>query len=135
MWRDFFPSIRNFSVIRPAIAEYFSAGHPEWADGNPELEKTVRIWPHLADGEGHFLALLVKGENGWDPVPEEIGSLCEKTGAECAETVADEIVVSGKRKRAERKTADGTDKRTGAEERMLRFRRQFPHSVCLKRKI
>ena len=75
-------------------------GHPEWADGNLELEKTVRIWPHLADGEGHFLALLVKGENGWDPVPEEIGSLCEKTGAECAETVADELVVSGKRKKS-----------------------------------
>ncbi len=27
----------------------------------------MRIWPHLADGEGHFLALLVKGEAilGW----------------------------------------------------------------------
>ena len=60
----------EFSVIRPAIAEYFSAGHPEWADGNPELEKTVRIWPHLADGEGHFLALLVKGESSGDTVTE-----------------------------------------------------------------
>ena len=38
------------------------------ADGNEELKKTVRIWPHLADGEGHFLALLVKGERSWDAV-------------------------------------------------------------------
>ena len=39
----------------------FSAGRPEWADGNPALAKCVRIWPHLADGEGHFMALLRKG--------------------------------------------------------------------------
>ncbi len=26
------------------------------------LQDTVRIWPHKVDGEGHFLALLVKGE-------------------------------------------------------------------------
>ena len=111
----------EFSVIRPAIAEYFSAGHPEWADGNPELEKTVRIWPHMADGEGHFLALLVKGENGWDPVPEEIGSLCEKTGAECAETVADEIVVSGKRKKSGKKDSrrDGQKNGRGREDAAL----------------
>ena len=29
---------------------------------NPELEKTVRIFPHRMKGEGHFLALLQKGE-------------------------------------------------------------------------
>ena len=53
----------EFSVVRPELAKYFSNGHPEWADGNEELKKTVRIWPHMADGEGHFLALLVKGES------------------------------------------------------------------------
>ena len=58
----------EFSVVQPELAKYFSAGHPEWADGNEELKKTVRIWPHLADGEGHFLALLVKGERSWDAV-------------------------------------------------------------------
>ena len=32
------------------------------AGGDPELEKCVRIFPHKLDGEGHFLALLQKGE-------------------------------------------------------------------------
>ena len=36
----------------------FSEGRPDWADGNPELRKCVRIWPHRMDGEGHFLALM-----------------------------------------------------------------------------
>ena len=40
--------------------EGFDCGHPEWADGNPELKKTIRIWPHKMRGEGHFLALLKK---------------------------------------------------------------------------
>ncbi|MGI6712465.1 MAG: RsmF rRNA methyltransferase first C-terminal domain-containing protein [Bacillota bacterium] len=35
-------------------------GRPEWADGNQELKKTARIWPHKANGEGHFVALFQK---------------------------------------------------------------------------
>lgn len=38
----------------------FSPGVPDWADGNPQLSKCVRIWPHKMSGEGHFLALLKK---------------------------------------------------------------------------
>ena len=38
----------------------FAAGRPEWADGNTDLKKCVRIWPHRMAGEGHFLALLKK---------------------------------------------------------------------------
>lgn len=33
-------------------------GRPEWADGNPELAKTVRLFPQKIAGEGHFMALL-----------------------------------------------------------------------------
>lgn len=40
--------------------EGFSEGRPDLADGNPELKKCVRIWPHKMAGEGHFLALLKK---------------------------------------------------------------------------
>lgn len=40
--------------------EGFDKGHPEWASGNPELKKCVRIWPHKMKGEGHFVALLEK---------------------------------------------------------------------------
>ena len=38
----------------------FRPGRPAWADGNPKLEKCVRIWPHVMEGEGHFLALMRK---------------------------------------------------------------------------
>jgi NOL1/NOP2/fmu family ribosome biogenesis protein len=39
-------------------------GRPEWADGNPELLKTARLWPHRIEGEGHFTALFRRlGEN------------------------------------------------------------------------
>lgn len=31
-------------------------GRPEWADGNPELAKAVRLFPHHIKGEGHFIA-------------------------------------------------------------------------------
>lgn len=35
-------------------------GRPDWADGNPDLEKTIRLFPHHFKGEGHFVALLEK---------------------------------------------------------------------------
>lgn len=40
--------------------EGFSHGVPEWGNGNNELKKCVRIFPHKMNGEGHFLALLKK---------------------------------------------------------------------------
>ena len=52
----------EFHVEVPVCAPHFSAGHADWAGGCAKVEKTVRIWPHKVDGEGHFLALLVKGE-------------------------------------------------------------------------
>ena len=36
------------------------SGRPEWADGNCELLKTARLWPHKLEGEGHFTALIKK---------------------------------------------------------------------------
>jgi NOL1/NOP2/sun family putative RNA methylase len=35
-------------------------GHPEWADGTPELAGTIRMWPQVQRGEGHFCARLIK---------------------------------------------------------------------------
>lgn len=47
--------------------EGFAKGRPELADGNPELTKCVRIWPHRMDGEGHFVALMQNGETADSP--------------------------------------------------------------------
>lgn len=55
----------EFYVVRPECAGYFSEGRPQWAAGTEDMRKTVRIWPHKADGEGHFIALLVKGRAGF----------------------------------------------------------------------
>lgn len=35
-------------------------GRPEWAGGNPELKKAVRLFPHHIQGEGHFIAKFKK---------------------------------------------------------------------------
>ena len=44
----------------------YSEGRPDWVpDGDPALKKCVRIFPHRAEGEGHFAVLLHKrGEAG-----------------------------------------------------------------------
>ena len=48
----------DFSLVQPQ-APWFSPGRPDWTQaGNPELAKTVRLWPHKLRGEGHFAALL-----------------------------------------------------------------------------
>jgi 16S rRNA C967 or C1407 C5-methylase (RsmB/RsmF family)/NOL1/NOP2/fmu family ribosome biogenesis protein len=37
----------------------FAPGRPDWClGGPPELSRTVRLWPHLLRGEGHFVAKL-----------------------------------------------------------------------------
>ena len=68
--------------IRPY--EGFACGKPEVTESKDEsFAKTVRIWPHKMHGEGHYVALLQKGEkiekdtlktskNKAKKVPEEI---------------------------------------------------------------
>ncbi len=57
----------DFSLVEPGEEfrrKGFSSGHPEWcdtqvaADIRQQLDKTLRIFPHLTEGEGHFLAKL-----------------------------------------------------------------------------
>ncbi len=50
----------EMSLVEMEGYEGFSYGRPDLADGNPELSKCVRIWPHKMAGEGHFVALLRK---------------------------------------------------------------------------
>ncbi|MBQ8304607.1 MAG: RsmB/NOP family class I SAM-dependent RNA methyltransferase [Blautia sp.] len=44
--------------------EGFADGIPSCGNGDPELTKCVRIFPHRMNGEGHFLALLTKQPDG-----------------------------------------------------------------------
>ncbi|HEY8499038.1 MAG TPA: RsmB/NOP family class I SAM-dependent RNA methyltransferase [Clostridia bacterium] len=58
-------------------------GRPDWSDGNPELLKTARLWPHKVKGEGHFAALfgrhgIYKGNDSTDyPQTEPVKSFLE----------------------------------------------------------
>lgn len=53
----------EFHILEMQSYEGFAKGRPEFSEsGNPDLARTVRIFPHKMKGEGHFLALLQKGE-------------------------------------------------------------------------
>ena len=52
----------DMRLCRIPPATGFSPGREDWVPGgNAELQRCVRIWPHRARGEGHFMALLQKG--------------------------------------------------------------------------
>ncbi|MBP5184502.1 MAG: RsmB/NOP family class I SAM-dependent RNA methyltransferase [Lachnospiraceae bacterium] len=64
---DAFPEIRVLDAAEYANGADltgFEHGNPDWIEnGSEELRKTLRLWPHKIRGEGHFVALLQKGED------------------------------------------------------------------------
>lgn len=48
----------EFQVKKMSAFEGFSPGRQEWAGGLSAVEGTYRLWPHLLDGEGHYVAVL-----------------------------------------------------------------------------
>ncbi len=43
----------EFDVVDVASHPAFDAGHPEWvAEGEPQLARAVRLWPHRGPGHG-----------------------------------------------------------------------------------
>ena len=67
-------------LLMPEWDEYFSHGKKEG------FENCIRIFPHLAPGEGHFAALLGKRTDG----REESGK-CLKKPAECPKTPVSDL--------------------------------------------
>ena len=90
----------EFFIEETPEYEGLSRGVPQWgcaepgAEGCPELARTIRIWPHRTDGEGHYIAVLRKqGEPGEKKrkVPKyysdkkaltDYAAFCEETFAE-----------------------------------------------------
>lgn len=77
----------EFSVEEADCGHFFAAGRPDWIDGAPEgIEHTMRLWPHLLKGEGHFIAKMRK-EGVLCPNPEvkqetrQVGKGRKKTAA------------------------------------------------------
>lgn len=55
----------SLHLVDLPMFEGFDTGHTEWgATGNPELSRCRRLWPHRIDGEGHFVAMVKKEDNG-----------------------------------------------------------------------
>ncbi len=55
----------EFELVKPPSRPGYARGRPEWLPASlsrPELTRCVRVWPHLAPGEGHFAALLRRRE-------------------------------------------------------------------------
>ena len=92
--------------------EGFSEGRPDLADGNPELKKCVRIWPHHMDGEGHFVALMQKSRT-----PEMDDVSPEKSSAyisEADEEPSDQDDVKKKKKKAKKGRKDQKERNEAA---------------------
>lgn len=69
----------EFSIQKGEGLPGLSPGRPEWSrDKRADLADTWRIWPHLAEGEGHYLAVLRKA--GEPAETEGAGPLAGRTG-------------------------------------------------------
>lgn len=76
----------EFQVLPMEGYEGFVAGMPEVTEsGREELKNTVRIFPHKMKGEGHYLALLRKGEE----VPKTVEAQEKKSNKKIPEELAD----------------------------------------------
>ncbi|MDF2511412.1 MAG: hypothetical protein K0S04_1278 [Herbinix sp.] len=57
--------------------EGFDYGKPEWVNGKEELKHCIRLWPHKINGEGHFITLLHKRNEGESNSVKDISSLAK----------------------------------------------------------
>ena len=91
---DFIRSHPDFSIL-PVDAPWFSPGRPDWVPQPvPGLEHTLRLWPHLLRGEGHFAAVLVRQGDEAEaycptepalPKPVELTRFCQEAGVSLPE--------------------------------------------------
>lgn len=62
----------DYEILEVPLYDGMDHGHVEWCDYDKqnvtpvsEITRTIRLWPHLLNGEGHYLAVLQKnGEAG-----------------------------------------------------------------------
>ncbi len=56
----FLDIFQTYELVEIPKTDGMTSGRPDWSDGNQDLAKTVRLWPHKLKGEGHFVARLRK---------------------------------------------------------------------------
>ena len=71
----FITSHPEFHLVEVQKKGNMSSGNPKFANAEVEgLEKTIRLWPHKLDGEGHFIAVLEKDgelDPSYKPMPQK----------------------------------------------------------------
>ena len=62
---DFLKRNEDYKLVRvkPQVEEFTRPGMAEFADGIDNIEYTRRFYPHVANGEGQFLALMKRSED------------------------------------------------------------------------
>ncbi len=78
---EFLKEHSQFRVVKVPYSHGFAAGRPEWLNETPvegvsqtrnqaveATRDTVRLWPHLVRGEGHYVAVLER-DNEPDVIP------------------------------------------------------------------
>lgn len=69
----------EFHLLAVKKKENMSSGNPAYAVHPAEgLDRTIRLWPHKLDGEGHFIAVLEKEGKLESEVHPLSGNGCEK---------------------------------------------------------
>lgn len=53
----------NYKVLKINSYSYIDKGRSQWVNGDKDLENALRIWPHINDGEGHFVVALQKSDD------------------------------------------------------------------------
>ena len=78
--------------LEPVSLPGSTPGRPAWAGQSPtsalHLERSVRLWPHLAEGEGHFMAIMHRSSEHAPVPPRSERSAAKRAADESEGTVA-----------------------------------------------
>jgi NOL1/NOP2/sun family putative RNA methylase len=68
---EYFSKKYNYKILKISKVQSVSDGNPHWSNNFEDLVNTARIWPHKANGEGHYVALLQKQNKSFEIVSKE----------------------------------------------------------------
>lgn len=81
-----------YSIEDIPCGNLFAPGRPDWLEEKvQEIERSVRLWPHLLPGEGHFVARLRKQKAVFAGEAESaagLGAVTEESGTAAVEVKA-----------------------------------------------
>lgn len=87
----FLRALPDFELVSPPPIPGAEPGRPEWsgAEPLPQLERTIRLWPHRTPGAGHFVAILRRAESA----PAELAATSAWEGGGADEAPAAEAAL------------------------------------------